>query len=1177
MADIRKILSERIMVLDGGLGTLIQGKDLGEGDYRGERFVGWDVPLKGCNDILALTRPDVISGVHESYLAAGADIISTDTFNANAVSLEDYGLQQYAGEINRSAARLAREAADRFSEPGRPRFVAGSVGPTSRSASISPDAERPAARSITFDRLVDAYAVQIEGLIGGGADIILIETVFDTLNAKAALFALRNRIGDRTIPVMVSGTVTDASGRILSGQTVEAFYASVRHAGLLSIGLNCAFGARQMLPYVERLSRVADIPVSAHPNAGLPNVMGGYDESAAQMAGIMREYMERGLVNIVGGCCGTTPGHIAAIAGIAAEYAPRKVIRATPETVLSGLEPLAVNENSNFVNTGERTNVAGSAMFARLIREGDYQQALAVAASQVAAGAQIIDVCMDAPMIEAVPAMTTFLNLIASEPDIARVPAMIDSSSWDVLEAGLKCTQGKSVVNSISLKEGEDEFMRRAMLVRDYGAAAVVMLFDERGQADDYDRKIEVAARSYRLLTRAGFPAEDIIFDPNVLAVATGIEEHDNYAVDFIEACRWIRANCPGSQISGGVSNLSFSYRGNNPVREAMHSVFLYHAAQAGMTMGIVNPSLLQIYSEIEPDLLVLAEDVVLNRRLDAAERLTAYAGTLGDRPQGGKAAEEQWRKGDADSRVVHALIKGITAHISDDVLESYGMHGSALDVIDGVLMEGMKQVGELFGAGKMFLPQVVKSARVMKEAVAALEPYVGDDGAARKGPKIVLATVRGDVHDIGKNIVSIVLQCNGYRVTDLGVMVPPEKIIEAAVAENADIVLLSGLITPSLEEMRIVAEGMERAGCRIPISVGGATTSALHTAVRLAPSFGGIVAHSTDASDCVRMVNGILNDPGFALAYKEKQRLLREKYEKEQAAAKLVSLARARESAARLDFSSIVRPKSIGRRVFRDYPLERIVEKIDWTYVFSEWDLRGRYPAILDHPERGRHARSLLSDARKMLSKLTGEKLVAADAVAAVVPARSSGDDITISLCDCGRCGKIVLPQLRNQTSDFRSVADFVAPEGDHIALFALGITNNSNFTDQYDRIMAQILCDRLAEAFAVELTEIIMKDMWGADVPGLRVAFGYPSAPDHRPKRAVFDLLRVEESIPLRLTESFMIEPVSAMSGIVFAHPAAEYFSVGLVDDRQLADYASRTGTDAATLRAMMPNNVK
>ena len=1178
MTKIENIIKERILLLDGGLGTLIQSRNLTEEDYRGERFTQWEIPLKGCNDILVITRPDILQDIHTEYLESGADIISTDTFNANTVSMEDYGLQEYVYEINLAAARLARETASKYSTAVRPRFVAGSVGPTNRSASMSPDVNRPAYRNVTFDDQVESYTQQIKGLIDGGADMILIETVFDTLNAKAAIFALRTRIGNRTIPLMISGTVTDASGRTLSGQTVEAFYNSVGHAGLLTIGLNCAFGARQMLPYVERLARLSGTGISAHPNAGLPNVMGGYDESAAQMAAIMEEYMSRGLLNIVGGCCGTTPEHIAALARIAPGYAPHKIEPKTPETILSGLEPLVINENSNFINIGERTNVAGSAKFARLIREKDFDQALAIAVQQVAAGAQIIDVCMDAPMIDAREAMVEFLNLMASEPAVSRVPLMVDSSSWEVLEAGLKCAQGKSVVNSISLKEGEAEFLRRAMLIRDYGSAAVVMLFDEKGQADSFARKIEVAARAYKTLTEAGFPPQDIIFDPNVLAIATGLPEHDNYAVDFIEACRWISANCPYSKISGGVSNLSFSYRGNNTVREAMHSVFLYHAMKAGMSMGIVNPSMLQIYSQIEPRLLELTEDVVLNRRPAAAERLTEYASTMQNPTQSQEAKVEEWRQGSVSERIIHALVKGVTTHIAEDTLEAYDELGSAIEIIDNVLMEGMKQVGELFGEGKMFLPQVVKSARVMKEAVAVLEPHIKEGETGEKGAKIVLATVKGDVHDIGKNIVSIVLQCNGFRVVDLGVMVPSEKIIETAIAENADIVLLSGLITPSLEEMRIVAEGMERAGSQIPIAVGGATTSALHTAVKIAPSFSGIVAHSTDASGCVRVVSEILGNPAFATGYKQKQKQLREDYQKQQDAAKLVSLKEARDSAVKLDFSKITAPRQTGRRIFKDYPIEKIISRIDWSFMFSEWDLRGRYPEILDHPVKGEHARKLFADANTMLERLIREKLVEASAIAAIVPTYAQGDDIVIRPCDCCHCAEVRLPQLRNQTGHFRSLADFVSPDDtDHLALFALGITNNTNFTDEYDRIMAQILCDRLAEAFALEVTEIVMKEMWGSDAPGLRVAFGYPSVPDHAPKRKIFDILEVEDNIPLRLTENYMIEPVSALSGIIFGHPDADFFSVGLIGNQQLEDYARRTGTAIEKLKIMMPNNIK
>lgn len=1191
--DIRRELQDRILILDGGLGTLIQARGLTESDYDGH---------VGCNDYLVVSRPDVLEEIHAAYLEAGADIVSTDTFNANPVSLRDYGLQARTWELNKTAAALARSVADRFErQDGRARFVAGSVGPTNRSASMSPNVNDPGLRNITFDELAEGYAEQMRGLIDGGADLILIETVFDTLNCKAAIYALRTLIGNRSIPLMVSGTITDASGRLLSGQTVEAFYASVEHGDLLSIGLNCAFGARQMMPYVERLGRVAKGAVSAHPNAGLPNVLGGYDESAEQMAVIIEEYLKSGLLNIVGGCCGTTPEHIRAIAEVAKKYKPR-TFRAPQDnggaTVLAGLDIVRIEPASNFVNVGERTNVAGSARFARLIRERQYAEALAVAAEQVEGGAQVIDVCMDAPMIDAERAMTDFLNLTAAEPEIAQRPVMIDSSDWRVIEAGLRVVQGKAVVNSLSLKEGEALFLDHARRVRAFGAAAVVMLFDERGQADSYERKIEVAERAYKLLTENGFPAEDIIFDPNILAVATGIEEHDDYGRAFIEATAWIKRHCPGARVSGGVSNLSFSFRGNNPVREAIHSVFLYHATRAGMDMGIVNPSMLRIYDDIDPELLTLCEDVVLNRRDDAAERLTAYAGSHA--AETGAAAttkHDAWRDGTVEERIIHALVQGATTHIEADTQEAYEKYGSAIEVIDRVLMAGMSEVGERFGAGKMFLPQVVKSARVMKQAVSVLEPFISHDRTTEQGAKLLIATVKGDVHDIGKNIVSVVLTCNGYRIVDLGVMTPPERIVEAAMAEQVDAVILSGLITPSLEEMRVVAERFERAGLRIPICVGGATTSELHTAVKIAPSYSGLVAHSTDASNCVRLVNRILKEPGFATRYRARQEELRQQYAAQRAAGELRPLSEARAHKLELDFNAgtVAQPRQLGKRVLTRYPLEGLAERIDWSYFFSEWDLRGRYPEIFDHPTKGEEARRLFDDAQIMLRRLLASGEVRADAVVAIVPARSEGDDLLIRGCchtdgtSCG-CGapEIRFACLRNQEANQAtnlSLADFVSPgptagaPQDHIALFALGVTCDFRGDSDYENIMARILCDRLAEAFATELSARLRDEWWGfpSGSEGLRVAVGYPSAPDHAGKRLIFDLLDVEGEIPLRLTENFMMQPTSAVSGLVFAHPEARYFSVGQINDDQLADYAQRTGRSADELRRLLPNQVR
>lgn len=1175
---IHQALVGRILILDGGLGTLIQARGLSAEDFSG---------LEGCNDILVVTRPDVISEIHVSYLEAGADIISTNSFNATSIALADYDISHRAYEINRAAASLARSAADMYSTPERPRFVAGSIGPTNRSASLSPDVSNPALRNITFDQLVEAYAEQIRGLKDGGADVILVETVFDTLNCKAAIFALRETLADAEMPLMISGTVTDASGRVLSGQTVEAFYASVSHANPISVGLNCAFGAAQLMPYIERMGRVAaSCAVTAHPNAGLPNVMGGYDQDAILMTGLVEEYLRRGLLNIVGGCCGTTPDHIRAIAQVAAKYQPRAVALTTNSevTVLSGLEPLCINKELGFVNVGERANVAGSAKFARLIREGSYAEALAVAQEQVDGGAQILDVCMDAPMIDAPQAMTQFLNLVASEPDIARIPLMIDSSDWAALEAGLKVAQGKSVVNSISLKEGEEAMLVKARLVQRYGAAAVVMLFDERGQADSYARKIEIAERAYRLLTENGFLSTDIIFDPNILAVSTGIPEHDNYGVDFIEACRWIKANCPGAKVSGGVSNLSFSFRGNNHVREAMHSVFLYHAMQAGMDMAIVNPSMLQIYSEIEPELLELAEDVVLNRRSDAGERMTAYASThlaagQGDMPE----TKDVWREQEPELRVVHALVKGLTTHIEQDTMECYERSGSALEVIDRVLMVGMSQVGELFGSGKMFLPQVVKSARVMKQAVAVIEPFIKDGASAESGVKLLIATVKGDVHDIGKNIVSVVLACNGYKIIDLGVMTPVEKIVETARAEQVNVVLLSGLITPSLEEMRIVAAEFERAGLRIPIAVGGATTSELHTAVKIAPSYSGLVAHSSDASGCARLVGRILKEPTFEAEYKAKQQQVRDNYMALNSNREFMPLAAARDIALKLDFNKIIAPRRTGKIVLRDYPLEKLVKRIDWSFFFIQWEIAGRYPEIFDHPTKGEQARTLYNDAQQLLARMIRSRTAKADAVLAIVSARSEGDDIVLG-GGCGHgscsCSEVRLAQLRTQDpkqTTSRSLADYVASDvQDYLAPFALGVNCTFEGDSDYENIMARILCDRLAEAFAEEISALLRQEYWGFDHSGARVAIGYPSAPDHTAKKHIFNMLNVSDEIPLKLTDNYVMQPTAAVSGIVFAHPEAQFFNIGIITDEQLADYSRRSDVSVDDLKRMMPNNI-
>ena len=1197
-------LQERILLLDGGFGTMVQRYGLSEADYRGERFRELPGQLRGCNDLLNLTRPDIIREIHTRYLQAGADLITTNSFNANAISLTDYGISDLAREIARASASIARAAADEYTQrnPSKPRFVAGSMGPTNRTASMSADVSDPAAREVTFSQLAEAYGEQARGLVEGGADVLLIETVFDTLNAKAALYAV-DRLGEelgRQLPVMVSGTLADASGRTLSGQTVEAFWVSVSHARLLSVGLNCAYGARQMLPYLERLAAVAEVRVSAHPNAGLPNVMGGYDETPEMFAADVEEYLRRGLLNIVGGCCGTTPEHIFELSKIVGRYAPRPLPAPRHETVLSGLEPLRIVPEANFINVGERTNVAGSARFARLIREHNYEEALSVARAQVEAGAQIVDVCMDDGLIDGVEAMRTFLNLMASEPEIARVPTMIDSSKWEVLRTGLEVTQGKSVVNSISLKEGEESFLRRAREIHRYGAAVVVMLFDERGQADTYERKIEVAARAYRLLTEAGFPPEDIIFDPNILAVATGIAEHDRYALDFIEAVRWIKAHLPYAKVSGGVSNLSFAFRGNNAVREAMHSVFLYHAIRAGMDMGIVNPQMLRLYDEIEPELLERVEDVILCRRPDASERLSEYAQQVHQTAgQGQQAPDDAWRAEPLAERIAHALRKGITEHIEEDALEGLRTLGSPMAVIDTLLMPAMEQVGTLFGAGKMFLPQVVKSARVMKRAVAVLTPYIersGEQSSAKAG-RVLIATVKGDVHDIGKNIVSVVMACNGYEIRDLGVMVEPSRIVDEAQAWPADCICLSGLITPSLDEMAHVCEELERRGLRIPVIIGGATTSELHTAVKIAPLYSGVVAHSLNASRNSLILSRLLGPDREAYAgeVKRRQEQLRAEYRRTEAARRLLPYAEVKRRALEEEPHRPVEPLYPGRMVFPDFDVADAAPYIDWNFFFPAWGLAGRYPAILDHPEKGAEARKLFDDAQALLHHIAEEHLLTLQAVVGIFPAHREGDDIVATDAK-GRNYRFAM--LRNQTrgEQNRSLADFIAPEGDWLGCFAvtagIGLKElTEKFRaagDDYSAIMAKLLADRLTEAFAEVVHLFVRRRMWGYEggeqpspeeviaghYRGRRMAFGYPASPDHSLKREVFDLLAVERTTGMRLTENWMIDPGEALCGLLFAD--AEYFSVGHIDQEQLRDYAARRGLDEETLRRLLPNNL-
>jgi 5-methyltetrahydrofolate--homocysteine methyltransferase len=1202
--ELRALLERRILILDGAMGTTIQGYRLSEGDFRGRRFAQSARELKGNNDLLSLTRPEVIGEIHSQYLEAGADIIETNTFNSNAPSQADYGLEGLVYELNQASARIARDAADRFSDrdPGKPRFVAGVLGPTNKTASISPDVNDPGFRNILFDELVAAYGEALAGLADGGADVILLETIFDTLNAKAAVFALETLFEQRgrRLPVIVSGTITDQSGRTLTGQTPEAFWNSVRHARPIAVGLNCALGAKLMRPYIEELAGIADTFISCHPNAGLPNPLSetGYDETPEYTSGQLREFAESGFLNIVGGCCGTTPEHIRAIAVAVRPLPPRKPPAAEKKLRLSGLEPLNIGEGSLFVNVGERTNVTGSKAFARLILAGGYQEGLAVARQQVDNGAQVIDVNMDEAMLDSHKAMTTFLSLIASEPDISRVPVMIDSSKWSVIEAGLKCVQGKPVVNSISLKEGETEFTRQARLARRYGAAVIVMAFDEKGQADTLERRIDICRRCHRILVEeVGFPPEDIIFDPNIFAIATGIEEHSNYGRDYIEATRVIRRELPHANISGGVSNVSFSFRGNDAVREAIHTVFLYHAIRAGMTMGIVNAGQLGVYEEIPPELRERVEDVVLNRRPDAGERLVEFATTVKTAAKS-QDDELEWRKGSVEARLAHALVKGIADWVVEDTEEARGKYQRPIQVIEGPLMDGMNVVGDLFGSGKMFLPQVVKSARVMKQAVAHLVPFIEAEkqksGDFRPRGKIVIATVKGDVHDIGKNIVSVVLQCNNFEVINLGVMVPAQKILDTARSEKADIIGLSGLITPSLEEMAHVAHEMQRQGLDIPLLIGGATTSRVHTAVKIAPHFGGSTVYVPDASRSVSVCTSLLSADSRA-AYVESVRSDYEKIRVQHAAKKgqtLVPLAQARANAHRVDWRGYTppRPRFLGRRVLRSYDLARIAGYIDWSPFFQTWDLAGSYPKILEDSVVGEAARGVFAEGRAMLARIVAEKSLKANAVFGLFPAASAGDDIEIYRDESRSEAAMVWHCLRQQAekaSDRANLclADFVAPKGsgvpDYIGAFAvtagIGIDEAVRAFeakhDDYSAIMFKALADRLAEAFTELLHERVRKEFWGyapgeslsgADLlaekyRGIRPAPGYPACPDHTEKGPLFDLLSATDA-GLELTESYAMLPAASVSGFYLSHPDSRYFAVDKIGEDQAADYARR-----------------
>ncbi|RMH60477.1 MAG: methionine synthase [Zetaproteobacteria bacterium] len=1199
-AVLHHALSERILILDGAMGTMIQRHELDEADYRGERFADWPSELKGNNDLLSLTQPDIIRNIHAAYLEAGADIIETNTFNANAVSLADYGMQALVYELNRAGAMLAREAADAVDSSEKPRFVAGVLGPTSRTCSISPDVNDPGYRNITFDELVETYYEAARGLVDGGADILLIETVFDTLNAKAAVFAVEKYFDDHgyRLPVMISGTITDASGRTLSGQTATAFYDSLAHAKPLSIGLNCALGPAELRQYIEELARTASCHISAHPNAGLPNAFGGYDETPADMAREIREWAHAGLLNIVGGCCGTTPEHIRAIAEAVADAAPRPLPDLPVECRLAGLEPLHIGENTLFVNVGERANVTGSARFKRLILAGDYATALDICREQVENGAQIIDVNMDEAMLDGKKAMVTFLNLIASEPDIARVPIMIDSSKWEIIEAGLKCIQGKGVVNSISLKEGKDAFVRHAHLLRRYGAAVVVMAFDEQGQADTLARKIEICERSYRILVdEVGFPPEDIIFDPNIFAIATGIEEHNNYAVDFIEATRWIKAHLPHALVSGGVSNVSFSFRGNNPVREAIHSVFLYHAIKAGMSMGIVNAGQLAVYDELPAELRERVEDVVLNRRADATERLLEIADQY--RGDGAAAKKEnlEWRQWPVAKRLEHALVKGIDAHIEADVEEARQQYAHPIEVIEGPLMDGMNVVGDLFGAGKMFLPQVVKSARVMKKAVAVLLPYIEAEkqvGDTSSNGKVLMATVKGDVHDIGKNIVGVVLQCNNFEVIDLGVMVPAQTILDEAKKHQVDIIGLSGLITPSLDEMVHIAKEMQRQGFTIPIMLGGATTSKAHTAVKIAPEYEHPVVWVKDASRAVGVAQNLVSQEHrarFVREVAEDYARVRAAHLGKQRQTAWLTLEQARANRLQLNETDIApKPCELGVQALRDIDLARIRNYIDWTPFFSAWELNGAYPRILSDPHKGEEARKLFDEAQRWLDRIIAEQWFNARAVFGLFPARATDDDsvIVFDSNDPAR-ERVRFHFLRQQTDkkDARAnlcLADFIAGDRmDHLGAFAVGIFGADERArafeakhDDYHAIMIKVLADRLAEALAEMLHEDVRRRHWGyapdehLDIKdlirekyqGIRPAAGYPACPEHTEKGTLWRLLGVEERIGMRLTESYAMQPAAAVSGLYFASPKAHYFTVGKINRDQVADYARRKG---------------
>ncbi len=1234
-----KLLKQRILVLDGAMGTMIQKHGLTEADYRGVLFENHPREQKGNNEILTLTQKDIIIDIHKAYLEAGADIIETNTFNANKISMADYGMSDRIYDLNYQAAKNAARAISLFKEEklsvnvsdndpngNLSLFIAGSIGPTNRSASMSADVNDPGARAVTFDQHVGSYEEQVRGLIDGGVDILLIETAFDPINCKAALFAIDNIFEEKgkSLPVMVSGTLADTNGRILTGQSLEAFLISVSHFPLFSVGLNCAFGAAQMRPFVEELASKSPFPVSAHPNAGLPNEFGEYDQTAEAMAGVVEEFLAQGWVNIIGGCCGTTPDHIKIIADLAKKYKPRKLPDNTTgarngkpngnngnngnngiigtiaeelsqkSTLLSGLDPLTINRSSNFVNIGERTNVAGSAKFARLIREEKYEEAVAVARNQVDGGAQVIDICMDEAMLDSEKAMSRYINLLMSEPDIARLPVMIDSSQWNVIVGGLKRTQGKSIVNSISLKEGEEVFLERASLIRKYGAAAVVMLFDEKGQADSFERRIDVAARSYRLLTeKIAFPPEDIIFDPNVLAIATGIAEHDNYGVDFIKATGWIKKNLPHAKVSGGISNLSFSFRGINKVREAMHSVFLYHAIKEGLDMGIVNPGMLIVYSDIEPDLLRLTEDVVLNRRNDATERLIKYAEGLKDDTKK-EEKKDEWRQLEITERIKHAVVRGIDEFIENDVEECRPLFGKTLEVIEGPLMSGINEVGELFGAGKMFLPQVVKSARVMKKAVNKLTPYIEAESAGsekKSSGKILLATVKGDVHDIGKNIVGTVLSCNNYEVIDLGVMVPCEQILDTAEKENVDFIGLSGLITPSLKEMEHVASEMERRGFETPLIIGGATTSEIHTSVKLAPLYKGPVVYVVDASRSATVLSALRSDKkeDFLKSVYERYATMKELHENKNRTRTLLSIDDARKNKLETDWkkTDITKPKEPGRTILRNIDIRELAEYIDWTSYFAEWGIKGKFPKVFNDKEKGEESLKLYNDTLEFIEKAAKESLYRTGAVFGLYGANTVNDD-DVEVSDEYGNTLATFSFLREQSPKEKGkpnlcLADFIAPSTsgikDYMGLFSVSVEPIREKVallgnDDYTVLMIKLLSNQLVEALTEYLHERIRKEYWGfakrekltveelldEKYRGIRPAPGYPACPDHSEKAVIFGLLKTTESIGTKLTESYAMEPLSSVCGYIFSHPESKYMRVGKIGTDQLEDYAKR-----------------